>query len=101
MFCPRCGDALEAEADGTLVCRRGEMPLSINMQKRLVDVFGSRSRRSLESVLPFEIGGTWWCPGCGVEAVESHPGDLRCASCKTSLAEFVYELVELHPHRRE
>jgi len=100
MFCPRCGDVLEADPDGTLVCRRGEMPLSADMQKRLIEVFVSKSRRSLERVYSFEIGGTWCCPSCGVAAVEKQRGDLRCTSCDTSFAEFIWALVELHPHLR-
>jgi predicted RNA-binding Zn-ribbon protein involved in translation (DUF1610 family) len=38
------------------------------------------------------------CPGCGVMAEESTPGDLRCPKCARSLVEFVHSLIERHPH---
>jgi hypothetical protein len=99
MFCPKCGDLLEAGSDGLLECRRGEMGLSADMQRRLVEVFQTRVRRGEDRVLPYKIGGAWWCPGCGVEAREVTRGNLRCLSCNESFAEFVYRLVEVHPHK--
>lgn len=47
---------------------------------------------------PHPIGGTWFCPGCGVSIPENSPGDLTCPECSRSVVEFVYALIERHPH---
>jgi hypothetical protein len=33
--------------------------------------------------------------------LETEPGLVVCSTCGLSLGEFIHELVELHPHRRE
>ncbi len=99
MYCPKCGDVLARRPEGELACERGDMGLSRDLERGLQESFVDRSRVPRDEPLSFGIGGTWWCPGCGVQAAELKPGDLRCPSCGRSLREFVHALIELHPHR--
>jgi rubrerythrin len=45
----------------------------------------------------YRPGGSWFCPACGVEA-EVGPDFVRCPTCTRALNEFLYEIVEYHPH---
>jgi rubrerythrin len=97
MFCPKCGDEF-VKVDGYLTCVRGRMELSSRLESRFTECYVSKSDRPRESQLPFRVGGTWYCPGCGVPTVEED-GFVRCPQCRLSLNEFIAALVELHPHR--
>lgn len=44
-------------------------------------------------------GGRWFCPGCGVSTEEKIPWNIRRPQCGRSIWEFVYQLIEHHPHR--
>jgi tRNA(Ile2) C34 agmatinyltransferase TiaS len=103
LFCPKCGAALAKTVDGHFECKRGRMPLAHHLEQRLIECFVTEARRPREpsgvyKAGPPKIGGTWFCPGCGVMTTESTPGDVRCPKCSRSLSEFVYALVERHPH---
>jgi uncharacterized Zn finger protein (UPF0148 family) len=105
LFCPRCGDDLAISQDGELACARGGMSLMPALEHRLRECYELRSRQPRDIVFtyngsPHGIGGTWFCPGCGVAALEATPGDLRCPDCLQSLVEFITELIELHPHSK-
>jgi uncharacterized Zn finger protein (UPF0148 family) len=95
MFCPWCGDAL-VESGNTLECRRGGMQLSAALRQQLDEVFVQRSRRG--KALRVKFQGAWHCPGCGAPTVVDD-GHIRCVTCGELLDEFIYPLVELHPHR--
>src|SRR5689334_1036673 len=95
LHCPRCGDVLERDANGELQCRRGSMGLAKSLERELFACFVDRTRTPRAEPFSFGIGGTWWCPGCGVPIEERTKGDLRCPQCDVSLREFVYRLVEL------
>ncbi len=84
---------------GSLACRRGEMQLSRDLQRRMTECYLTEVRRPSDAPYNHSVGGAWFCPACGVGATEVTRGDLRCPRCSRSLAEFVYALVELHPHR--
>lgn len=93
-----CGVPMTATGDGaTLECVPGRMELSAVLRDGLVEVFVER-RRSAKRVA-FRWGGQWFCPGCGVPMLvdDEH---VRCPRCGEHLDEFVYQLVEIHPHRR-
>ena len=103
LYCPKCGDALTESAEGELQCARGRMGLAQELEQRLRECFVMQTRTPRDTVFiyggkPSSIGGDWFCPGCGVAAAESAPGDLRCPACSRSLVEFVHSLTELHPH---
>ena len=98
MYCPKCSDVLEVGANGALSCKRGGMDLSKHLERQLRECYVERIRVPRDDPFAVEIGGQWFCPGCGVRAVETHPGDLRCPRCRYSLREFIRELIELHPH---
>src|SRR5262245_13418083 len=100
MFCPRCGIALTDTPGRPLECQPGEMPLSADLERRLRECYVDNGRLPRSEPLPFKVGGSWFCPGCGIRATEPRPGDVRCPSCGRALAEFIPPLVELHPHRR-
>jgi NADH pyrophosphatase NudC (nudix superfamily) len=99
MFCPKCGEEL-TEVNGELKCEPGEMGLSPKMRRDLGECFVERSRAPKEMTLGFRVGSTWFCPGCGVR-MEVEEGRVACPLCSSSLNEFIYELIELHPHRRD
>jgi hypothetical protein len=96
VFCPKCGDVLSEDPD--IGCLRGGMPLSAALNEELVACFQAGTRKPSTRPLPFPIGGSWYCPGCGVSVLESQPGNLRCDRCHRCLNEFIRALVELHPH---
>lgn len=103
LHCPKCGDVLTESATGGLECVRGQMGLAQELKQRLRECYVTQTRRPRDTVLtyggrPCGIGGDWFCPGCGVAAQEFTPGDLRCPVCSRSLVEFVYSLIERHPH---
>lgn len=102
LHCPKCGDVL-AEKDGHFVCLGGRMEFAPELEQRLRECYVEQTRKPRDFVFsyagrPARIGGDWFCPGCGVAAKESTPGDLRCPTCSRSLVEFVYSLIERHPH---
>lgn len=97
LFCPKCGRPLTASGS-TLVCESGAMTLSPKMERGLRDVFEDRSRSSEPTPRQWKVGAGWFCPGCGVPMHEE-AGTLSCAKCGESLDEFLFPLIELHPHR--
>lgn len=99
MYCPKCGDVLERRSDGELACEQGDMGLSRHLERGLTECFVERTRKPTATPLPFRVGGSWSCPGCGIAMLEDPPGLVACPRCGLSLGEFVHELVELHPHR--
>jgi rubrerythrin len=89
--------------DGHFECKRGRMPLAEELERRLIECFVTETRQPREPSEVYKggslkIGGQWFCPGCGTMAEESTPGDVRCPKCSRSLAEFVFSLIEHHPH---
>ena len=99
MYCPRCGDTLDCRSNGELACMRGEMGLSKHLERALTECFVDRSRTPRAAPLPFAVGGSWYCPGCGVMMAEMDPGVVACPKCGLALGEFIVELIENHPHR--
>ena len=88
------------EPEGTH-CVSGDMWLSQMMERGLREVFVEESRPAM--VKPrregFRWGGRWFCPRCGVEMQEGQDS-VTCPRCGKQLDEFIYELMELHPHLR-
>ena len=103
LFCPKCGDPLTELPDGTWQCDRGQMQLTRSLSRAFHECFVTEERQPAEPDLtqtryPGGIGGVWFCPGCGVQAREDTPWDLRCPQCSRSLLSFVYPLIERHFH---
>ena len=101
MYCPRCGDALARRANGELTCERGDLPRSKHLERGLMECFVDQTRTPRSVPLPYAVGGSWHCPGCGVPMAEIQRGLVACPQCGLGLGEFIYELVEIHPHRLE
>jgi hypothetical protein len=99
MFCPKCGREL-VDTGRELTCLSGQMGLSQRMAARLIECFVLKAREPRDVRAGFKWGGTWFCPGCGVRAREEESGVVRCPVCRSNLGEFLYELIELHPHSR-
>ena len=99
MYCPKCGDPLTMSADSWLECTRGDMQLSKRLEQRLKEVYELDLRPPKKHVLDID-GSGWFCPKCGVRLERSQERNYACPSCSLSIGEFVFELVELHPHRR-
>ena len=103
LHCPKCGDLLSLSADGDLQCIRGKMSVKRELERRLRDCYVLETRRPSESIFTYkgqarQIGSCRFCPGCGVDANESRPGDLRCPMCHRSLVEFIHSIIDRHPH---
>jgi uncharacterized Zn finger protein (UPF0148 family) len=103
LHCPKCGEILTESSNGSLECARGRMELARELEQRLRDCYIKKVRDPKDVTFthrgkPHPIGGSWFCPGCGVAAQELTPGDLRCPVCSRSLVEFAYSLIERHPH---
>ena len=98
LHCPRCATPLTRTSTGKLECAIGGMDLSDSLERRLIETYDKHLRNSSEEPLGFEVGGKWYCPDCSVATTESVPGIVRCPECKRSLSEFIFDLVELHPH---
>jgi hypothetical protein len=96
MFCPKCGEEL-TDVDGDLTCVTGDMQLSPRMRDNLNECFVEKTRMPKDFV-NIRIGGTWFCPGCGVR-MEAEGGRVVCSRCSRSINEFIFDLVERHPHR--
>lgn len=103
LYCPRCGEAMRRNADGEVCCERGQMGLSEDLEERFVSRYIERTNVSNRTTFtygdrPLSVGGKWFCPGCGRPIVERSPGVLTCDDCGQSIVEFVYPLIERHPH---
>ena len=94
LFCPKCGEPMTL-VDGTFECLAGKMPLSRALHTALCEVFVDRSRDA--RAIAVNWGGDWFCPRCGGRA-ETADRHVRCLACGQYLDEFLYPLVELHPH---
>jgi uncharacterized Zn finger protein (UPF0148 family) len=97
LYCPMCGETLQ-DSDGHLTCVSGGMVLTEHMETLLGEAFGSPSGRTDSTPLNYRVGGTWFCPACGVSLAEND-GILGCPRCGRSLNRFIYHLVERHPHK--
>jgi hypothetical protein len=97
MHCPKCGVILVEEAGLPNYCEAGDMSLSKKLGDALRECYVDNVRSPRERPFPARVGGTWFCPGCGIEAAEESHGNVRCPQCLKSLAEFIDALVELHP----
>lgn len=96
LFCPKCGSQLESTSRG-LYCQKGKMYLSQFLEKRFLVCFVLAITNPREFELKFKPGGNWFCPWCGILAEVSN-GFVKCPKCHSSLNEFIYPLIELHPH---
>lgn len=101
MYCPMCGDKLKQDGE-TFTCMRGELDLTVHMARLLHASFVERSVPPKQPVaIKFRMGGTWFCPGCGVQMQEaSGTNGVICPKCGGNLGPFLYELIEFNtPHR--
>lgn len=96
MFCPKCNDVL-TKINEAAFCVRGEMYLSQSLTSRLEECYVAKIRRTRESKFSFQVGGKWFCPGCGVPTFEED-GLVCCTKCGLSINEFICELIERSPH---
>jgi predicted amidophosphoribosyltransferase len=99
MYCPKCGKDME-QINGVWTCRRGDMPLSERVSAAFVDTYVLKIRANEHKRTALKWGGVWYCPGCGVR-LQEQDGLLACRECGRSLNEFLYDLIELHPHKNE
>lgn len=97
MFCPMCGEILQ-DSEGHLACVSGDMVFTRHMERLLREAFGNASGRTDNAPLKYRVGGTWFCPACGVSLAEND-GILGCSSCGRSINRFICHLVERHPHK--
>ena len=96
MFCPKCNNLL-TKINKEMICLEGEMHLSQHLTNRLEDCYITKISLPNELKFSFQVGGKWFCPGCGVGEIEDN-GVVICPQCNLSLNEFIYELIERSPH---
>jgi DNA-directed RNA polymerase subunit M/transcription elongation factor TFIIS len=99
MFCPKCGNEL-VRVGNELTCVEGKMGLMAQLEQRLIEYFVAKTAMPSDRKVSFVVGGEWYCPGCGVPTIETD-GYVRCPRCGLSLNEFIYVLVEIHPHKQK
>ena len=75
------------------------MYLSQNLSHHLEECYVTKTKLPCDFKFSFQVGGDWFCPGCGVQMSEEE-GVVRCAKCGLSINEFIYELVERSPHKK-
>jgi hypothetical protein len=102
LFCPKCGDLLIASGE-TMKCVKGEMELSQRLFSGLRECYIENTRSPKDITFTHNgkahpIGGRWFCPACGVKIAEAITGVLKCPKCTRSVVEFIFDLIELHPH---
>jgi hypothetical protein len=99
VFCPKCGEEMTLVPTGlgdVFKCVAGDMELSKALHDALSEVFVARSRRG--KTTPFKwSGGRWFCPACG-KPMRRDTEHVQCETCGEYLDEFIYRLVEIHPH---
>ena len=96
MHCPKCGSELSESPNG-LICLNGRMEITRDLEKRLRECYVLKIRDPREMKFNFSVGGQWFSPECGISTQEEK-GIIRCPSCKRSINEFIYSLIEHHPH---
>ncbi|HEX8287596.1 MAG TPA: hypothetical protein VF556_06370 [Pyrinomonadaceae bacterium] len=87
------------EAKNTFYCQNGDMYLSLRMLAKLNETFVLKTRKPKDHDLLRGLHGNWFCPNHG-EKMKVKNGYARCPICDLSISEFIYELTELHPHKR-
>lgn len=97
MFCPKCNEKL-IHTDLGSHCIKGDMYLSQVLTERLKQCFILKNEKPKDLHFSFEVGGSWFCPKDGVEMIENN-GYIKCSKCNLTLNEFIYQLVEVHPHK--
>ena len=91
LYCPKCA-ARMVRKGSELTCIPGDMGLSKKLETELLARFGAHLRTdAAEPAL-----ATWFCPACRT-ALGS---DLTCTTCGQGLRDLLFQLVELHPHRK-
>jgi hypothetical protein len=79
--------------DGVFTCISGDMPLIRILHARLTERFPVSRPRPATA----EVGkqpARWFCPGCGLPL----GAGMVCAVCGVSIHDFVFQLVDIHPH---
>ena len=97
MHCPKCGEPMETGGP-EYRCLPGDMSLASGVERDLVQGFLDPGIQAPPKPWNLGMGGPWYCPRDGAAMSESD-GILACPVCQRSLNEYLYRLVELHPHR--
>jgi hypothetical protein len=96
MYCPKCGREM-IKKDDHYYCDAGDMYLSKSVSQGLFDTFISRIMPPKDSQWRYGIGGEWYCPADAARMIEDN-GYITCPACHLFINEFVYQLIERHPH---
>lgn len=71
--------------------------MSRNLSDALTECYEREERRPDEKPTRM-ASGEWFCPGCGVPTVTKRDVEVRCPECGRTLNEFLWALIEMHPH---
>src|SRR3954453_8763616 len=101
MFCPYCSADLHLLPDGEARCAVMGSLFSVDVTRRLLARFpASGLARPVTGYVATVQRGKWFCPGCGARMVPNGDSNVFCGSCKRSLDDLVYSLIEFNPHSR-
>lgn len=90
--CPKC--ALPVWRDGKLwKCASGGLEFAAGTGRAMGERFAHPMGEGPFEPKPMAIG-VWYCPMCASRLGPSY----GCATCGASLREYVFKLVEFHPH---
>jgi tRNA(Ile2) C34 agmatinyltransferase TiaS len=99
MHCPKCGTLMET-GGREYRCPKGNMGLAAGMERDLVEGFIEPGIQKVPIPARVRIGGRWFCPRDGAAMAETGRF-IACPACGRSLNEYVYRLIERHPHLDE
>jgi hypothetical protein len=92
VYCPWCGQEMSLR-DGALTCVAGGMTLSEQLQAVLTERFPV-AHAAPAGPATKQSEGCWHCPGCGSRL----SAEMSCESCRQSIHDQLFTLIELHPH---
>ena len=89
MFCPFCGARVDTLPSGEARCRSAAALFSVHITRQLSDAFVTCVRSPSAEPLPYKVGGSWFCPGCGVPMRGLTPAAAAianpvCAQCSAN-----------------
>ena len=96
MYCPKCGSRVIGLPQSS-ACERTGATLSEMLYSELMTECVLRLEQLEHPPLRFQVGGTWYCPGCACLMIE-RDGDLSCSACGCRLNRFIHSLIEFYIH---
>lgn len=98
MYCPICNGKLTQEGK-YLYCEKGDLLFSEHLTNRFNECFLHKTSVPTDFKFPFNSESQYFCPSDGVKMI-LEDGFTKCPICSLTLDEFIYHLIERHPHKK-